>query len=340
MKILKTLGKIILGIVVVLVAIFALGYVLTLGEYIVPETVAQDPSLPNITLDGVTYHAQTFGDQSNPVVITIHGGPGSDYRSILSLQALSDEYYVVFFDQRGSGLSPRVDPQEITLASAISDLNSIIDHYGQGKQVDLVGHSWGAMLASAYLGQHPDKVEHAVLAEPGFLNTEFANRWAEGTRLKFTPDVLFHFLKTRFESLHVRGPDDQAAADFFAHQINMAQTSNHPQAGYRCEGDYPDKEGSWRSGSAASDAIWQEAIDAEGNIDINLTEGVDQFTNMVLFMTGECQTLIGADFQREQMELFPSAYLVVIPDAGHEMFAENPAASIAVVREYLDAPAQ
>jgi proline iminopeptidase len=120
----------------------------------------------------------------------------------------------------------------------------------------------------------------------------------------------------------------------------MAQTSNHPQAGYRCEGDYPDKEGSWRSGSAASDAIWQEAIDAEGNIDINLTEGVDQFTNMVLFMTGECQTLIGADFQREQMELFPSAYLVVIPDAGHEMFAENPAASIAVVREYLDAPAQ
>jgi proline iminopeptidase len=85
MKILKTLGKITLGIVAGLVALFILCYVLTIGEYPVAETVAQDPSIPHVTIDGVTYHAQTFGDPSNPVVITIHGGPGSDYRSILSL---------------------------------------------------------------------------------------------------------------------------------------------------------------------------------------------------------------------------------------------------------------
>jgi pimeloyl-ACP methyl ester carboxylesterase len=44
--------------------------------------------------------------------------------------------------------------------------------------------------------------------------------------------------------------------------------------------------------------------------------------------------------QFNQMEFFPSADLVVIPDAVHEMIAENPEASIAVVREYLNAPAQ
>jgi hypothetical protein len=32
--------------------------------------------------------------------------------------------------------------------------------------------------------------------------------------------------------------------------------------------------------------------------------------------------------------------LAVIPDAGHEMFAENPEASVAAVREYLNAPVQ
>ena len=53
MKIIKTLGKIILGIVVGLVALFALGYVLTIGDYNVPKTVAQDPSLPHITIEGV-----------------------------------------------------------------------------------------------------------------------------------------------------------------------------------------------------------------------------------------------------------------------------------------------
>ena len=44
MKLLKTLSKIILGIVVGLVALFILFYVLTIGEYAVAETVAQAPS--------------------------------------------------------------------------------------------------------------------------------------------------------------------------------------------------------------------------------------------------------------------------------------------------------
>ena len=154
MKIIKTLIRIGLGLTIVLAGLFGLGYLLTMGEYSVPVTVDQDPTLPHITIDGYTYHAETFGDPSNPVVITLHGGPGSDYRSILSLQELADEYYVVFFDQRGAGLSPRVEPEELTIESAIADLDSIVDYFGQGEKVNLVGHSWGAMLASAYVGEH------------------------------------------------------------------------------------------------------------------------------------------------------------------------------------------
>jgi proline iminopeptidase len=57
-------------------------------------------------------------------------------------------------------------------------------------------------------------------------------------------------------------------------------------------------------------------------------------------MTGECQKVIGVEWQQRQMEYFPNAELAVIPNAGHEMFAENPEASITAVRTYLDAPVQ
>jgi proline iminopeptidase len=340
MKVLKTLGKIVLGLIGIVVALFVLFYVLTFGEYTVPETVAQDASLPNITIAGVTYHAQTFGDPANPVIITVHGGPGGDYRSILPLQALSDRYFVVFFDQRGAGLSPRVDPQEITLAAAVADLDSIVDYYGKGQKVNLVGHSWGAMLVSAYLGQYPQKVEHAVLAEPGFLTSEFAEKWAEATQMRLSAGLLYHFVKTKFEALHVSGPDDQASDDYFGHQINMYQGGDHPQAGYRCAGGGPPEGESWRYGARAANSLFQQAVDADGNFDISLIEGVDRFTNKVLFMAGECQQVIGVDWQKQQMGFFPNAELAVIPAAGHEMFAENPETSIAVVREYLGAPAR
>ena len=66
MKIVKTFGKVVLGILVGLVALFVLGYVLTIGDYAVAKTVAQDPSLPQITVDGITYHAETFGDPADP----------------------------------------------------------------------------------------------------------------------------------------------------------------------------------------------------------------------------------------------------------------------------------
>jgi proline iminopeptidase len=340
MRLLKAAARVLIGIIVGLVLLFALGYVLTFGDHSVPSTVEGDPTLPHIIIDGVTYHAETFGDPMNPVAITVHGGPGSDYRGLLDLQQLSDEYYVVFFDQRGAGLSPRVSPEEITLESAIADLDSIVEHYGQGRRVNLVGHSWGAMLVSAYLGQFPEKVDHAVLAEPGFLTTEFAQRFLAQTQLRFTPGVIYHFLKTKFESLHVIGQDDQAMDDYFGYHFNLYQGDDHPQAGYYCPGDKPDPEGGWRFGAIAAASIQAEAIDVEGNIHLNLIEGVEDFSNHVLFIAGECQTVIGADWQREQMALFPSADLVVIPDAGHEMFKENPTASIAAVRTYLAAPAK
>lgn len=340
MRTLKIIGKATLGVVAGLAILLIVLFLLTMGDHPVAQTVAQDPSLPHVTIDGVTYHAETYGDSNNPVVIAVHGGPGGDYRSILSLRALSDRYFVVFYDQRGSGLSPRVDPEEITLSSVLADLDSIVDHYSDGRKVNLVGHSWGAMLTSAYLGQHPGKVDHAVLAEPGFLTSAFAEEFSQRTRIRFSPGILYHFVKTKFESLHVNRPDEHAADDYFGHQLNMYQGRDHPQAGYRCGGAPPAEGLSWRFGARAAGHLFQQAVDAEGNFHIDLTEGTEGFTSTVLFVVGECQKTIGVEWQERQMAFFRRPKMVVIPRAGHEMFAENPQATIGAVRAYLDSPVQ
>src|SRR4051794_23954393 len=81
---------------------------------LVPKTVAEDPSLPAVDLNGTRFHAEAFGDPDAPVIMVLHGGPGQDYRNSLPLKALADDgLRVVFWDQRGTGLSARVDPETV-----------------------------------------------------------------------------------------------------------------------------------------------------------------------------------------------------------------------------------
>jgi len=78
----------------------------------------------------------------------------------------------------------------------------------------------------------------------------------------------------------------------------------------------------------------QLIMDSEGNIDVDLIEGVEKFSDKVLFIASECAK-IGAEYQRKQMAFFPNTELVVIEESGHMMFGEKPVKSVNIVREYL-----
>lgn len=323
--------KILLGLILVLGALFILTFIITMGEYSVPKTVSEDPSIPHVTIKGVTFHTETFGDPANPVVIVVHGGPGWDYRSLLPLKDLSDEFYVVFYDQRGTGLSPRVAHQTFTLESSLEDLDLIVDYFTKGKKVSLIGHSWGAMLVSGYVGKHPQKVSHAVLAEPGFLTTDMIKEAGINFGPKLELGFILHAAKVWFQSLHIKSPDEYASSDYF-----LGEVAPYANPEYYCNGVIPDVGTKhWRVGSLSMQSVMDSVMDSDGNIDIDLTKGIDKYTNQVLFIASECNTKIGLNYQKKQMKFFPNATLVVIKGSGHMMFGEKPVESIRVVREYL-----
>lgn len=87
---------------IILGLIFLLPVLFFVNIYLRPitfsETVDLDESLPSITLNGYKFHAETMGSADDPVIIVLHGGPGGDYRNLLPVAPLSDEYYLVFYD--------------------------------------------------------------------------------------------------------------------------------------------------------------------------------------------------------------------------------------------------
>jgi proline iminopeptidase len=308
----------------------------------VPRTVVDDPSLSSLRVGGVKLHVQTAGEPNNPVVIVVHGGPGYDYRSMLSLEALADRYYVVFYDQRGSGLSERVPKDRLKLADFYAELDAVVDHFGQGRAVSIIGHSWGAMLASGYIGQHPEKVDHVVLAEPGMLSAETGRILMAATnhmRPHFGLDLLYVGARVWLESLRVSGPDEDARGDYLVNGLMSSRVAGHPMAGYFCGRDLSTARlESWRFGAVANSALFEEGFDKDRNPKIEFIDGVDRFHRKVLFLAGSCNTVIGEAQQRRHMRYFPNAELVIIEGAGHTMFGEKPAESVEAVRRYLDAP--
>jgi proline iminopeptidase len=228
-------------------------------------------------------------------------------------------------------------------------LDLIVDYVSGGEKVNLVAHSFGAMFASPYIGKYPEKVDHAVLSEPGFLSTEMAMKYmGYSASITAKPSLGFRLnrVKTWFENLHITGPDDQAKADHAFHNSGLSIDGKPGQAEYYCNGEYASSKSIyWRLCALASQSIQNPsqvsewiAFDSAGNLQFNLTKGVENFTNKVLFIASGCNTVIGTEVQSIHVTYFPNAELAVIDGAGHDMYSGKPEETIAVIREYLNTP--
>jgi pimeloyl-ACP methyl ester carboxylesterase len=105
------------------------------------------------------FDARAAGPADGELVLLLHGFPQSSWEWRSQLQALGDAgYRAVAPDQRG--YSPRARPEGVEFYGAqhlIADILAIADWLG-GHQFHLVGHDWGAAVAWAVAGTHPERL--------------------------------------------------------------------------------------------------------------------------------------------------------------------------------------
>jgi len=101
-------------------------------------------------------------------VIALHGGPDFDHQYLLpDLDHLADSSRLIYYAQRGRGASlGNVQPEDVTLASEIEDLDALRAHLGL-ESVGLLGHSWGGVLAMEYAIRHPERTSSLILLNSG-----------------------------------------------------------------------------------------------------------------------------------------------------------------------------
>lgn len=300
----------------------------------VPATVENDPSLAYAELQGYKFHVRTHGDARHPPVVVVHGGPGGDLHYLLPLQGLASNHFLVFYDQRGTGLSPRVDRASLTLERSLDDLHLIVRHYGGGRPVRLIGHSWGAMLTLAYLGRHPERVSHAVVVEPGMLHPEAARAFVH--RLKAAQSFRDALAMLRYIAL-APWVSNRDGHERFDYVMTRLMNRSRPGGPYQCEGESMPPDAFARAGYAAFDQMLKPVLDRPERFAQDLLRDIGRYQGQLLMISSEC-SFIGYEFQhRYHMPFMPAQTLHLKAKAmGHNMLTLNPAWSVAVIDAFLD----
>ncbi len=292
---------------------------------LVPLTVMEDASIPSIEINGVRLHSETFGNPSDPMIVVLHGGPGADYRSQLNFkQLVEDDYFIVFYDQRGSGLSERLGKEAYSNVQVyIDELEGVINYYRQNanQKIILAGHSWGAMLATGYINQNPNTIDGVVLAEPG----------------GFTWDQTIEYLsKTQQIKLLEEGTND------FVYLDQFITGSDHNTLDYKFSlsltGDSNTGDAIipsyWRFGAVCSSASIELAINNPEQLDF--TGSLKTHDQKVLFVYSE----LNESYGREHAELVSSEYKNVelheIENCGHEIPEFGWSGYYPIIKTYLE----
>ena len=115
-----------------------------------------------IPVKGGKIYCHVIGS-GEPIVI-VHGGPGMEHTYFLpQLNSLANKYRLIFYDQRGSGRSPvDVDPSTMTMDQFVDDLDSIRSFFKMDK-MNLMGHSFGGLIAMRYAVKFPDHLNRLIL---------------------------------------------------------------------------------------------------------------------------------------------------------------------------------
>lgn len=288
-----------------------------------------------IDANGVLIFYKTIG-RGAPLLI-LHGGPGASHDYFLPyLLPLMRNNRLVFIDERGSGQSQKLeDTAAYTVEAMVEDVEAVRQKLNLGK-VNLLGHSYGGVLAQAYALKYQQNLDHLILCST-FQSTRKMNEVFRAMKAKMAPELLARIEKMEKEGLYGHGPE-YAKGRYTPEYMTAAWGEGYFPYLYQKR---PDANYDPVANGAMAWDLYREMWGAHGEfiIDGNLVsaEYEDRLPSLrvpTLITVGdhdECDPSLS----RTMQEKIPGSRLVIFPDSGHMTFVDQPELFISAVDEFL-----
>jgi len=259
-----------------------------------------------VAAKSVTLSFQCHGDAGPPVVI-LHGllGASGNWRSIA--RRLAERRRVFSLDLRNHGASPH--SEHMDYPSMAGDVLAFLDTHDLGA-VTLIGHSMGGKAAMLVALDHPRRVHRLVVVD--IAPTKSRHEHATVLQALAGVDLARVTRRSDAEAMLAPAIEEPAMRQFLAQ--NLVSTA----AGF-----------AWRIDLAAIERNMPALLD------FPVDAGTRPFAGPALFVRGARSDYVQERDRPAIRQLFPSARIVTIEDAGHWVHAEQPARFLEVLEAAL-----
>jgi proline iminopeptidase len=288
------------------------------------------PPIPPPRASGFTSTTQVplywavYGPEGAPRLLVLHGGPGAHHDYLLpQMLQLADSCELIFYDQRGGGRSKTDDRTPITWRTHVEDLDHVIGELGLDPVI-IVGYSWGGLLAILYAieaaaGRTRHRPTRLVLIDPAPVTRayredferEFLRRQSDAAVGKLRADLASSGLRERDPDAYRQRAFELSVAGYFADPA-----ATHDLTPFRVTG-------------RVQQSVWESL----GQYNLLAPGQLDSIVVPTLIVHGRQDPIPLASSEAAANAM--GAKLVVIENAGHVPYVEQPQALFTAMRDFL-----
>ena len=282
-------------------------------------------------MNGIKLWYETEG-RGEPLVL-VPGGPGDPHTVFhLFFSRLADRQQIVYFDEFGVGKSDRAkSSREYSFARDVENLEGLRKALGLAK-MNLLGQSYGGMVAQAYALKYPQSVERLILVDSFYsgqmwqANNDNSNREIQSQY----PEVWAKLQKLRAMGLRSSAPEHQEIYDsvplglFYFYDASKAKLlpsdPSNNDVYYAIAGDDADFT---IGGDIAS---------------LDFRADLRKLTMPILVIAGRYDRISLPQYAVKYKTYAPQARFVMMEKSGHFPYIEEPEKMLSVLREFLGQP--
>lgn len=258
-------------------------------------------------------------------LLVIHGGPDWDHSYLVPAVAPLVGHGVapVLFDLRGCGASMRLnDPASYKVSLVVQDIAELLDALGLAR-LDILGFSFGGVVAQEFLAAHPARVNRLILASTAYpIDLPISTVDSQGG----CPPVSAA-LQERMQWLFRMEPDPKAASRLLAAEtlsLDVHEERSLPVA--RALIEAVDFSGEWmgafRLGHMREDRQFQ-------------AHHLTNRKQATLLLHGGCDARFPAAAAQAMHARAPNASLRILSNAGHLAYLDAPTEWDEALRDFL-----